>query len=195
MSSRISSRTCQQTFERHFFFFGKKSLLKVCIEVRFDKNANDNWDCSLARLKKFGVLQNASLLYYNRKGTKHTISRDVNHQPGQHYHIEFAKHNPVSGCVYTYPDIRISGYPDIFGAFTHVGSKRFRRLHVSRHPDALYAAYSLYVGEIRKCSFLVKLHAFKLSSIFPFFLLMFVGWTTKSKFCLVSSVIDYKTQH
>ena len=47
--------------------------------------------------------------------------------------------------VYTYPDIRISGYPDIrdpdiFGAFTRVGSKRFRRLHVSRHPDASYAA-------------------------------------------------------
>ena len=75
------------------------------------------------------------------------------------------------GCVYTYPDIRISGYPDvrdpdIFGAFTRVGSKRFRRLHVSRYPDALYAAYSLCVGEIRKCFFLVKLHAFKLSSIF-----------------------------
>ena len=59
---------------------------------------------------------------------------------------------------YTYPDIRISGYPDvrdpdIFGAFsrfTRVGSKRFWRLHVSRHPDALYAAYSLCVGEIRK---------------------------------------------
>ena len=30
--------------------------------------------------------------------------------------------------------------------------------------------------------------------MFPFFLLMFVGWTTRSKFCLVSSVIDYKTQ-
>ena len=29
---------------------------------------------------------------------------------------------------------------------------------------------------------------------FPFFLLMFVGWTTRSKFCLVSSVIDYKRQ-
>ena len=48
--------------------------------------------------------------------------------------------------VYTYPDIRISGYPDvrdpdIFGAFTRVGSKRFRRLHVSRHPDALYQEY------------------------------------------------------
>ena len=103
------------------------------------------------------------------------------------------------GCVYTYPDIRISGYPDvkdpdIFGAFTRVGSKRFRRLHVSRHPDALYAAYSLSVGEIRKCFFLVKLHAFKLSFIYPFFLLMFVGWTTRSKFCLVSPVIDYKTQ-
>ena len=41
--------------------------------------------------------------------------------------------------------------------------------------------------------FLVKLHAFKLSSTLSFFLLMFVGWTTRSKFCLVSSVIDYKT--
>ena len=30
--------------------------------------------------------------------------------------------------------------------------------------------------------------------MFPFFLLIFVGWTTRSKFCLVSSVIDYKTQ-
>ena len=103
------------------------------------------------------------------------------------------------GCVYTYPDIRISGYPDvrdpdIFGAFTRVGSKRFRRLHVSRHPDALYAAFSLSVGEIRMCFFLVKLHAFKLSFIFPIFLLIFVGWTTRSKFCLVSPVIDYKTQ-
>ena len=62
------------------------------------------------------------------------------------------------GCVYTYPDIRISGYPDlrdpdIFGASTRIGSKRFRRLHVSRYPDALYAAYSLCVGEIRKCLF------------------------------------------
>ena len=38
--------------------------------------------------------------------------------------------------------------------------------------------------------FLVKLHAFKLSSIFPLFLLMFVGWTTRSKFCLVSSAVD-----
>ena len=105
----------------------------------------------------------------------------------------------ILGCVYTYPDIRISGYldvkdPDIFGAFTRIGSKRFRRLHVSRYPDALYAAYSLCVGEIRTCFFLVKLHAFKLSSIFPFFLLMFVGWTTRSKICLVSSAIDYKRQ-
>ena len=61
------------------------------------------------------------------------------------------------GCVYTYPDIRISGYPDlrdpdIFGASTRIGSKRFRRLHVSRHPDPLYAAYSLRVGEVRKSS-------------------------------------------
>ena len=31
-------------------------------------------------------------------------------------------------------------------------------------------------------------------SFFPFFLLMFVGRTTRSKFCLVSPVIDYKTQ-
>ena len=105
----------------------------------------------------------------------------------------------ILGCVYTYPDIRISGYPDVkdpdfFGAFTRVGSKCFRRLHVSRYPDALYAAYSLCVAEIRKCFSLVKLHAFKLSFIFPFFLLMFVGWTTRSKFCLVSSVIDYKRQ-
>ena len=80
----------------------------------------------------------------------------------------------ISGCVYTYPDIRISVYPvvrdpDIFRAFTRVGSKRFRRLHVSRHPDTLYAAYSLSVGEIRKCFSLVKLHAFKLSE-FHFFL-------------------------
>ena len=79
----------------------------------------------------------------------------------------------LSGCVYTYPDIRISGYPDVkdpdfFGAFTRVELKRFRRLHVSRYPDALYAAYSLCVGEIRKCFSLVKLHAFKLSSIFSF---------------------------
>ena len=44
-----------------------------------------------------------------------------------------------------YPDVRD---PDIFGAFTRVGAKRFRRLHVSRHPDVLYAAYSLCVGEI-----------------------------------------------
>ena len=29
---------------------------------------------------------------------------------------------------------------------------------------------------------------------FSFFLLTFVGWTTRSKFCLVSSLIDYKTQ-
>ena len=29
---------------------------------------------------------------------------------------------------------------------------------------------------------------------FPLFLLMFVGWTTRSKICLVSSVIDYKRQ-
>ena len=71
--------------------------------------------------------------------------------------------------------------------------KRFQRLHVSRHPDVLYAAYSLCVAEIRKCFFFVKLHAFKLSSIFPFFLLIFVGLTTRSKFCLVSSVFDYET--
>ena len=85
------------------------------------------------------------------------------------------------GCVYTYPDIRISGYPDvrdpdIFGESTRVGSKRFRRLHVSRHPDAIYAAYSLCVGKIRKCFFfLVKVHAFKLSSIFSF-LFVYVYW-------------------
>ena len=48
----------------------------------------------------------------------------------------------------TYPDVRD---PDIFGAFARVGSKGFRRLHVSRHPDAFYAAYSLCVGEMRKC--------------------------------------------
>ena len=82
-------------------------------------------------------------------------------------------HRVMSQLMHPYPDIRISGYPDvrdpdIFGAFTRVGSKRFRRLHVSRHPDALYAAYSLSVGEIRKCFFLVKLHAFKLSFIFSF---------------------------
>ena len=53
-----------------------------------------------------------------------------------------------------------------FGAFTRVGSKRFWRLHVSRHPHALYAAYSQCVEEICKCFFLVKLHAFKLSSIY-----------------------------
>ena len=77
------------------------------------------------------------------------------------------------GCVYTYPDIRISGYPDvrdpdIFGAFTRVGSKRFRRLHVSRHPDALYAAYSLSVGEIRKCFFFGQVAC--LQTLFHFFL-------------------------
>ena len=37
--------------------------------------------------------------------------------------------------------------------------------------------------------FFIKLHAFKLSSIFLFFLLMFVGWTTRSKFCLVSQLL------
>ena len=85
------------------------------------------------------------------------------------------KRASVLGCVYTYPDIRISGYPDlrdpgIFGASIRIGSKRFRRLHVSRYPNALYAAYSLCVGEIRKCLFFfVKLHVFKFSSIFPFF--------------------------
>ena len=31
-------------------------------------------------------------------------------------------------------------------------------------------------------------------SFFFFIFFMFVGWTTRSKFCLVSSVIDYKTQ-
>ena len=35
-----------------------------------------------------------------------------------------------------------------------------------------------------------KLHAFKLSSIFSLFLLMYVGWTTRSKPCLVNSVIE-----
>ena len=59
---------------------------------------------------------------------------------------------------------------------------------MSRHPDALYEAYSLCVGEIWKGFFLVKLHAFKLFSTFAFFLLIFVGLTTRSKFCLVSSV-------
>ena len=77
------------------------------------------------------------------------------------------------GCVYTYPDIRISGYPDvkdpdIFGAFTRIGSKRFRRLHVSRYPDALYAAYSLCVGEIRKCFFFGQVAC--LQTLFHFFL-------------------------
>ena len=82
------------------------------------------------------------------------------------FHLDSVTGHYVLGCVYTYPDIRISGYPgvkdpDILGAFTRVGSKRFRRLHVSRYPDALYAAYSLCVGEIRKSFFLlVKLHAF-----------------------------------
>ena len=79
----------------------------------------------------------------------------------------------VLGCVYTYPDIRISGYPDvrdpdIFGAFTRVRSKRFRRLHVSRHLDALYAAYSLCVGEKRKCFFFGQVAC--LQTLFHFFL-------------------------
>ena len=54
---------------------------------------------------------------------------------GQRSHEQKPKsRGPAFGCVYTYPDkIWISGYPDvtdpdIFGAFTHVGSKRFRRL-------------------------------------------------------------------
>ena len=42
--------------------------------------------------------------------------------------------------------------------------------------------------------FFGQVAGFKLSSIFPFFLLMFIGWTTRSKFCLVSSVMDFKTQ-
>ena len=74
--------------------------------------------------------------------------------------------------------IQISGYLDIRMSEIRISSGR---LHVSdrnvfgvytcpdiRIPDALYAVYSLSVGEIRKCFFLVKLHAFKLSFIFSF---------------------------
>ena len=81
------------------------------------------------------------------------------------------------GCVFTNPDVR---YLDIFGAFTCIGSKRFRRLHASRHQDALYVVYSQFVGEIHhtcKCfSFgqVAALHSIKL----PSFLFFFVnhGW-------------------
>ena len=98
--------------------------------------------------------------------------------------------------VSRYPDIWISGCQrsgylrtvytcriETFSAFTRVQTSGC----------IIYAVYSLCVGEIRKCFLFVKLHAFKLSSIFPFFLLKFVGWMTSSKFCLVSSVIDNKT--
>ena len=96
-------------------------------------------------------------------------------------------HIQISG----YLDIRIS---EIFGAFTRVGSKRFRRLHVSRHPDALYAAYSL-CGRNTQLLFYGQVAC--LQTLFYFFLsflFIFVGLTTRSKFCLISSVIDHKTQ-
>ena len=72
---------------------------------------------------------------------------------------------------------------NVFGVYT-----------LSRHPDVFYAAYSLSVGEMRKCFFWSRCMPSNSLSFFPLFLLMFVGWTTRSKFCLVSPVIDHKTQ-
>ena len=92
-----------------------------------------------------------------------------------------------------YPDVRD---PDIFGAFTRVGLERFWRLHVSRHPDAFYAAYSLCVGEIHKCFFFGQVAC--LQTLFHFFLSFcwcLLAWPDdKVKVCLVSLAIDYKTQ-
>ena len=109
--------------------------------------------------------------------------------------------SPFNNFVYKYPVFRISGYPDvrrpdIFKAFTRIESKHFRRLHVSRRPDAFYAAYSLCVEEIRKCFpfFFDQVACVPTLFHFPFFMLIFLGSKKRSKFCLVSSVIYiYKT--
>ena len=74
----------------------------------------------------------------------------------------------ISGCLRSgYLRSVYTCWIEMLSAFTRVQTR----------PDALYvyAAYSLCVGEIRKCFFLVKLYAFKLSSIF-LFLFVNVCW-------------------
>ena len=136
----ISTTTCKNTQTTLNVFSQKLQIGTVCVCLLA-------WSPSPMQRKHFMQIYPWIIMYY--------MTLLYAHNPQFRLRLHVSR----------YPDVRDS---DIFGAFTRVGSKRFRCLHVSRHPDALYAAYSLCVGEIRKCFFLVKLHAFKVSSIFSF---------------------------
>ena len=102
--------------------------------------------------------------------------------------------------------IQISGYLDIQMSEIRISSGRLHvsdrnvfgvytcpdiRMYYTRHTRYVYEKYAkAFFWSSCTCCMPSKSLPF-----FPFFLLTrFVGWTTRSKFCLVSSVIDYKTQ-